>query len=89
MRVLFLHNNFPAQYRHVAAKLAEKKKNTVIFASHRAVEKIPGVVNRLYKPHREPNKETHHYLRTTESAVINGQSLVKSCLELKNKGFSA
>ncbi len=87
MRVLFLHNNFPAQYRHVAAKLAEKKKNQVVFASHRAVEKIPGVINRLYKPHRDARKETHHYLRSTESAVINGQSLVKSCIELKNKGF--
>lgn len=87
MRVLFLHNNFPAQYRHVARKLAQNKNNTVVFASHRAVEKIPGVSNLLYKPHREPRKETHHYLRSTESAIINGQSLFKACLELKKKGF--
>ncbi len=87
MRVLFLHNNFPAQYRHVARKLAEKKKNQVVFASHRAVEKIPGVVNLLYKPHREGKPETHHYLRTTETAVINGQSLFRACLDLKKKGF--
>jgi len=87
MRVLFLHNNFPAQYRHVARKLAEKKKNQVVFASHRAVEKIPGVINLLYKPHREGKPETHHYLRTTETAVINGQSLFRACLDLKKKGF--
>ncbi|MBL4666818.1 MAG: hypothetical protein JKY04_05525, partial [Sneathiella sp.] len=87
MRVLFLHNNFPAQYRHVARKLAEKKKNQVVFASHRAVEKIPGVINLLYKPHREGKPETHHYLRTTETAVINGQPLFRACLDLKKKGF--
>jgi glycosyltransferase involved in cell wall biosynthesis len=87
MRVLFLHNNFPAQYRHVARKLAENKNNKIVFASHRAPEKIPGVANLLYKPHREGSKETHHYLRSTESAVINGQSLFKSCIELKKKGF--
>ncbi|MEH6496733.1 MAG: glycosyltransferase family 4 protein [Pseudomonas marincola] len=87
MRVLFLHNNFPAQYRHVARKLAEKKKNQVVFASHRAIEKIPGVVNLIYKPHREGKPETHHYLRTTETAVINGQSLFRACLDLKKKGF--
>ncbi len=87
MRVLFLHNNFPAQYRHVARKLAENKNNKIVFASHRAPEKIPGVVNLLYKPHRNASKETHHYLRSTESAVINGQSLFKSCIELKKKGF--
>ncbi|GLQ04919.1 glycosyltransferase family 4 protein [Sneathiella chinensis] len=88
MRVLFLHNNFPAQYRHVARKLGEEKENQVIFASHRAAEKIPGVVNVLYKPHREGSEKTHHYLRSTESAVINGQSLFKLCIDLKKKGFS-
>ncbi|WP_169543728.1 glycosyltransferase family 4 protein [Sneathiella aquimaris] len=88
MRVLFLHNNFPAQYRHVAKSLAEKKKNRVVFASHRAVEKIPNVINLIYKPHREGRKETHHYLRTTENAVINGQSLFRACIDLKNKGFT-
>lgn len=87
MRALFLHNNFPAQYRHVARKLAEKKKNKVVFASHRAVEKIPNVVNLLYKPHREGSEKTHHYLKTTESAVINGQSLFRAAMDLKKKGF--
>lgn len=87
MQVLFLHNNFPAQYRHVARKLAEDRNNRVVFASHRAVEKIPGVVNLLYKPHRETHKATHHYLRSTETAIINGQSLFKACIELKKRGF--
>ncbi|MEP3244039.1 MAG: glycosyltransferase family 4 protein [Sneathiella sp.] len=87
MRVLFLHNNFPAQYRHVARKLAEKKKNQIVFASHRAVEKIPGVANVIYKPHREVKPDTHHYLKTTETAVINGQSLFRVCIDLKKKGF--
>ncbi|MBL4906584.1 MAG: glycosyltransferase family 4 protein [Sneathiella sp.] len=88
MRVLFLHNNFPAQYRHVAAKLGEKKKNKIVFASHRAVEKIPGVLNVLYKPHREAKPDTHHYLRNSETAVINGQSMFRVCLDLKKKGFT-
>lgn len=87
MRVLFLHNNFPAQYRHVARKLAEKKKNQIVFASHRAVEKIPGVANVIYKPHRDVKPDTHHYLKTTETAVINGQSLFRVCIDLKKKGF--
>ncbi|WP_169566628.1 glycosyltransferase family 4 protein [Sneathiella limimaris] len=87
MKVLFLHNNFPAQYRHVARALARDKSNQVVFASHRAVERIPGVANLVYKPHRQTRKETHHYLRSTETAVINGQSLFRAALELKQKGF--
>ncbi|MCR9212780.1 MAG: glycosyltransferase family 4 protein [Proteobacteria bacterium] len=87
MRILFLHNNFPAQYRHVARILAANKENRVVFASHRAPEKIPGVTNLIYKPHREGKPDTHHYLRTTETAVINGQSVFRLCIELKKKGF--
>lgn len=88
MRVLFLHNNFPAQYRHVARHLAEDKTNQVIFASHRVPEKIPGVVNVQFKPHRETKSETHHYLRNFETAVINGQSVFRLCIKLKKQGFS-
>jgi len=88
MRVLFLHNNFPAQYRHVARHLAEDKANQVIFASHRVPEKIPGVVNVQFKPHRDGKSETHHYLRNFETAVINGQSVFRLCIKLKSQGFS-
>ncbi|MCF8468590.1 MAG: glycosyltransferase [Sneathiella sp.] len=87
MRVLFLHNNFPAQYRHVARELAAVKGNQVLFASQRATLKIPGVTNLVYKPHRIAKAETHHYLRHTETAVLNGQAVFRLCLDLKQKGF--
>lgn len=87
MRILFLHNNFPAQYRHVAAKMAATKGNQVVFATHRAVEEIEGVKTVLYKPHREGRKETHHYMKNLETAVINGQSLFRTGVELKKAGF--
>ncbi|MAZ03862.1 MAG: glycosyl transferase family 1 [Sneathiella sp.] len=87
MNILFLHNNFPAQYRHVARQLAADKSNRVVFASHRAPTAIPGVRNILYKPHRDAKAETHHYLRSVESAVLNGQTVFRTCLDLKQKGF--
>ncbi|MEX0583443.1 MAG: glycosyltransferase family 4 protein [Sneathiella sp.] len=87
MNILFLHNNFPAQYRHVARHLAAIKGNRVVFISHRAPVKIPGVTNILIKPHRDAKAETHHYLRSVESAVLNGQAVFRTCLELKQKGF--
>jgi len=33
MRVLFLHPNFPAQYRHVAAALAKDSQNEVVYGT--------------------------------------------------------
>ncbi|MFC4271682.1 glycosyltransferase [Sneathiella chungangensis] len=87
MNILFLHNNFPAQYRHVARRLAADKANRVVFISQRVPGKIPGVTNILSKPHREVKAETHHYLRPTEAAVVNAQAVFRNCLELKKKGF--
>ena len=87
MNILFLHNNFPAQYRHVARHLATDKNNRVIFMSQRVPAGIPNVSNIIYKPHREINKATHHYLRPAEAAVLNAQAVFRNCLELKKKGF--
>ena len=43
MKVLFLHNNVPAQYRHVAAALAADKQNQVVFGTMNKDGALPGV----------------------------------------------
>jgi len=35
MRILFLHRNFPAQFRHLATYLAQDKNNQVVFLTNR------------------------------------------------------
>ena len=86
MRVLFLHNNFPAQYRHVAPALAASG-HEVAFVTQRQGGALPGVRTRVYKPSRQAAKETHHYLRGTESAVLNGQAVWRVCRDLAREGF--
>lgn len=88
MRILFLHNNFPAQYRNLATLLARDPKNLVVFGTQAEAGELPGVRKVLYKPHREPRKETHVYTRRIESAVINAQAVYRMCTALKNKGFT-
>jgi len=87
MQVLFLHNNFPAQYRHVAAALAADPQNRIYAASLDNKKNLPGVTKFLYKASREANKTTHHYLRGTESAVLDGQAVFRACLGMKQKGI--
>jgi glycosyltransferase involved in cell wall biosynthesis len=87
MRVLFLHNNFPAQYKHVAAALAADPANQVVAGSLDNKKTLPGVTKHIYKPQREPSKSIHHYLRSTEAAVLDGQGVVRMCGELRKKGF--
>ena len=87
MRVLFLHNNFPAQWRHAAATLAADPKNVVVFGTQRREGQIPGVRKAYYKPARAPNPKIHHYIRNLEEAVLNGQAVWRLCMELKKRGF--
>ncbi|MBO9998142.1 MAG: glycosyltransferase family 4 protein [Cyanobacteria bacterium SID2] len=89
MRVLFLHPNFPAQFRHVATILGRDPENELIFGTknERPEWKINGVKKALFTPSRDPRPETHHYVRPLESAVLHGQAVYRTLIDLKNKGF--
>lgn len=87
MRVLFLHNNFPAQYRFVATALAADTRNRVVFGTTNAGGELPNVTRVFYKPARPANPSTHHYIRNLEEAVLNGQAVYRMALELKRQGF--
>jgi hypothetical protein len=87
MNILFLHPNFPAQFRHVATALAKNPKNTVYFGTKRKEGGIPGVFKVLYTPSRTARAETHHYVRNLENAVLEGQAVYRLAEELKKKNL--
>ena len=87
MRVLFLHNNFPAQYRHLATALAKDKNNQVVFGTKNREVSLPGIYKAIYQPSRQPHATTHHYVRPMEDAVLHGQAVFKLAERLKAKGF--
>jgi glycosyltransferase involved in cell wall biosynthesis len=89
MRALFLHPNFPAQYRHIITALGADPNNQIIFGTknERPEWTIPGVTKALFKPTRDPSAETHQYVRGLESAVIYGQAVYRMAEQLKARGF--
>ena len=87
MRILFLHSNFPAQFRHLAVALGKNPNNKVIFGTTRREGSLPGVVKAMYGSSREVRPETHHYVRPLEKAVLQGQGVYRLAEELKQKGF--
>jgi hypothetical protein len=84
---LFLHSNFPAQFRHLAAKLAKDNNNRVVFDTARKEGQIPGVCKVVYAPSRNPHRETHHYIKPLEGAVLQGQAVYRVSDKLKADGF--
>ena len=91
MRILFIHQNFPAQYKHLAATLAQSPGCRVVAlgdldnVKHRP--KIPGVNLVGYPAPAPATARTHHYVRPLEGAVRRGQAVVRACMELQKHGF--
>jgi glycosyltransferase involved in cell wall biosynthesis len=87
MRILFLHPNFPAQFRHLATEIAKDKHNEVFFGTTRRDGSLPGVNKIIYSPKREARPETHHYVRPLENAVLQAQGVYRMAEQLKARGF--
>jgi len=88
MNYLFVHQNMPGQFGHLAAHLARAPHNRVIFLTKSDRTPPIGVEVKRYRPLRPANGSTHHYIREFESAVLHGQAAARACLELKHAGFA-
>jgi len=88
MRALFVHQNFPAQYRHVARALARREGTQVVGLGENAGEAIPGVQHLRYKAPTVGQQSTHRYVRRFENAVFRGQQVARAALTLKERGFT-
>lgn len=88
MNILFVHQNFPGQYLHLAQALAADPRNRVVFITQRREGTLPGVRKLVYRPDRQAGTSTHHYLQGTESHVLNAQAVARVALGLKKSGFT-
>src|SRR3954470_21976201 len=88
MRALFVHQNFPAQYRHVAPALARRPDTRVLALGENEAEPLPGVQHLRYKAPPTGAEGTHRYLRRLENATFRGQQVARAALALKERGFS-
>ena len=93
MRILFVHQNFPGQYKHLAPALADDPAHEVVAIGDQAnLQRARGLHPRLrlvaYPSPQGASAQSHHYLRSTESAVRRGQAVARTALELKSRGFT-
>ena len=87
MRVLFLHNNFPAQFGDLARYLSGRGHD-VSFGT-RWEGTPPGWLRMVrFRPHREVGERQHPYLAFVENAVLNGQALARVGWKMKERGYS-
>ncbi|SFV03165.1 glycosyltransferase [Pseudoduganella namucuonensis] len=87
MNVLFIHQNFPGQFVHLAADLAKDKKNKVVALTIDQRPAPAGVIVRPYTLLRSPAQETHFLLQDQEGKVLRGEACAAAALQLKRDGF--
>jgi glycosyltransferase involved in cell wall biosynthesis len=87
MRILFIHQNCPGQYKHLARHMAAQAGNEVAFITQPGKPNLPGVKKIEYQPARKPTAETHFYIRGLEANVLNGQAVARAATAAKKAGF--
>ncbi|MBP0465950.1 glycosyltransferase family 4 protein [Roseomonas sp. PWR1] len=87
VQALFIHQNFPGQYRHLSPLIAARKGARVIGLGERQNTTPPGVQHLRYAAPEGAGEKTHRYLRPVESAVRRGQTVARALVTLKQKGF--
>ena len=88
MNILFLHRNFPAQFKFLASALAKDKKNNVVFVTNNIETKpFDGIKKVVYKLKRKVPNNCHRYLRFYEESIIHGQSAAEAMITLQQQGF--
>lgn len=86
MRVLFVHQNCPGQFRHLAPALAALGDD-VVFVTRKGRPVPAGVRRAEYEPHRGVTPKIHPYVASTEAAVLNGQAVARTAFALDREGF--
>ena len=78
MKFLFVHQNFPGQYRHLIAHLRVDPANEIVFLTERVDRSMVRVRKIVYKVTREVADSTHSYLRQIERSVLRGQAVART-----------
>ena len=87
MRILFLHNNFPAQFGALARYMSQRGHDVTFGTSWQGTP--PDWLRMVrYRPHRKVGRQQHPYLSFVESAVLNGQALARAGWKMKEEGYS-
>lgn len=93
--ILFIHENFPAQFGGIAGYLARHGWRVVFATAAEQVPPdgsdhtlIPGVHVVGYRRAREVSENIHRYLRSSEKAVLNAQAFSRIGAALNKGGFA-
>ena len=89
MKLLFVHQNMPGQYRELVQWLAAQKAHEIVFLTQRQnAPEFEGVRNVVYKTHHAAKKDAYALVKTWENAAGAGFGAAMAARQLKDEGFT-
>lgn len=88
MNFLFIHQNFPGQYRHLAPALARHPGNRVL--AFRLGESLEGHEVKVigYKVQPPSQAAGHPWLTDLQPKLVRAEALARAAVQLKDQGFT-
>lgn len=88
MKILFLHNNFPGQFVHIANALSASDDNQVVFISQYKREGIgSNKIRHLVIPIRKPTSHKSKIENILLDALHAGEDYANCMMKIKREGF--
>ena len=88
MNFLFIHQNFPGQYRHLAPALARRAGNTVVAFRMGESAQAAGVKIIGYQVKPPGSTAGHAWLTDLQPKLVRAEALARAAASLKNQGFT-
>jgi glycosyltransferase involved in cell wall biosynthesis len=79
MHVLFVHQNFPAQFGHIARHLVSRRGWACSFVSQTPPGEAAGIRKIEYKPVGGARASTHYCSRTFENSIAHAHGVFEAC----------
>ena len=87
MKILFVHNNFPAQYRHIAGALALNRKNEIVAVGSATARPFDGVRLLKYDLRNIDVSGSHPFARRFELELHRAEHVLYALSSLAEGGF--
>jgi hypothetical protein len=88
MNILFVHQNFPGQYRELFQWLVAQGGHEIVFLTQRRdVPPVEGAEIVIYSPHHKAAEDAYALSSYWEECCGNGYGAAQACETLKDEGF--
>jgi glycosyltransferase involved in cell wall biosynthesis len=86
MNILFVHQNFPGQFKHLAPAMA-RQGHRVVALHINDCPPLPGVALVRYAVTGRPGQSTHRWLADLEVKTLRGEAAWQAAIQLREQGF--